>query len=443
MFERNVLAGSAPQVMLHPHEHRGAVLEEVHARPFRPLTTPTRLLHFAFVTDSIESGEGRNALAAFCAGRGVEAPRDHVRHHHADFGGMVLTWEQHSEFATYRWQLSDSDGTLFSRHAGEYLWLMAGVGQTGRHLVSVDLQLVAPEAAPAFDKFFDQNSLCVMKAEQGAATIATDFKAQPDGFVRIVVVDHGLGPVRAGALVQRLLELETYRLMALLGLPEAQRLSGPVRAIERGLVEITREMTKSESLEDNQRLLDQLARFAAELEAGAAESLFRFGATRAYESIVQNRLTVLRLEAMPDHETIGGFLNGRLMPALKTCSAIEERQINLSRKLARTTQLLRARIDIDLERQNRDILSTLSERTRMQLSLQRTVEGLSIAAVSYYVVGLASHFFAGIPGLGWHVEPELATAIATPFIVAIVAWVVLGRLRHHGKAADDDSDHSA
>ena len=117
-------------------------------------------------------------------------------------------------------------------------------------------------------------------------------------------------------------------------------------------------MNRAESLEDNQRLLDQLARFAAELEAGAAESLFRFGATRAYESIVQNRLTVLRLEAMPDHETIGGFLNGRLMPALKTCSAIEERQINLSRKLARTTQLLRARIDIDLERQNRETRSS-------------------------------------------------------------------------------------
>ena len=35
-----------------------------------------------------------------------------------------------------------------------------------------------------------------------------------DGFVRIRLVDDGLGPARAGAAAQRLLELETYRMMA-------------------------------------------------------------------------------------------------------------------------------------------------------------------------------------------------------------------------------------
>ena len=77
-----------------------------------------------------------------------------------------------------------------------------------------------PEAALAF---FDPTSLCYSEVEGGLALAATDFRQDGDGFTRIVVLDRGLGPARAGALSQRLIEIETYRTLALLGLPEAQR----------------------------------------------------------------------------------------------------------------------------------------------------------------------------------------------------------------------------
>ena len=104
-------------VTLKPHEHRGAVLEEVHARPFRTLETPRRLLHFAFLTDAREAEADRAALVRFCVERGAEPPREAVKHHRVDFSDKSLRWEQHSEFTTYCWQLADSDGSLFSHRA--------------------------------------------------------------------------------------------------------------------------------------------------------------------------------------------------------------------------------------------------------------------------------------------------------------------------------------
>jgi uncharacterized membrane-anchored protein len=257
--------------------------------------------------------------------------------------------------------------------------------------------------------------------------------------VRILVIDRKLGPERAGALVQRLIEIETYRTLALLGLPEAQRLAPSIARIEHGLREVTEEMRSTEKLIDNQRLLDELTALAAELEAGAAASLFRFGASRAYDEIVQLRLETVgerRLEGFP---TWTSFLARRMAPAMRTCITTEERQANLSQKLARAANLLRTRVDVELERQNRDLLKSMNARTRLQIRLQTTVEGLSVAAISYYVVGLFGHILDGIvEASGRDIDTDIATALSVPVAVLVIWWIVRSIRRKHisGDRAD-------
>ena len=251
---------------------------------------------------------------------------------------------------------------------------------------------------------FNRASLAVAENAEGDALFATDFQADPAGFVRILVLDRGLGAERAGALAQRIVELETYRTLALLGLPEAQRLTPSINRIETRLAEVTEEMRRTDKLIDNHRLLDELTALAAELEAGAAASLFRFGASRAYNEIVQLRLATIgerKVEGLP---TWSSFLARRMAPAMRTCATTEDRQTNLSEKLARAANLLRTRVDVELERQNRDLLKSMNERTRLQLRLQTTVEGLSVAAVSYYVVGLFGYLVKGAQDEGVPVE---------------------------------------
>lgn len=242
----------------------------------------------------------------------------------------------------------------------------------------------------------------------------------------------GLSDYSRGALVQRLLDIETYRTLAMLGLPMAQTLSPEIRRIEDGLTGITQRM-KNGARDEADALLAEMTRLAAELEANAALSLYRFGASRAYDGIVRERIRALAETPVQGHETMGSFLERRLAPAMRTCQSVEERQANLSRKLYRATALVRSWIDVELERQNTVLLNTMNKRAAMQLRLQQTVEGLSVAAISYYVVGLIGYLTKAISHDVLPVDPTVVTGLSVPFAVLGVWWVVRRVRRSHAE----------
>ncbi|MEJ2375418.1 MAG: DUF3422 domain-containing protein [Pseudolabrys sp.] len=417
---------------LSPHALRAAILSEVHARPFTAIETPRRILHFAFYTGGEAAKRDRAALADFCERRGLDALKPAARHHRVALSGATLRWEQHSEFTTYTWELPSEGDVPFHPTASSLAAPMGSLPQPGPVLVALDLHLMADQDKKiAPEQLFDRASLAVAENADGDALYATDFRADATGFVRILVIDRGLGPGRAGALVQRLIELDTYRTLALLGLPTAQSLAPTINRIEARLAEVTDEMRHAEELVDNHRLLDELTELAGELEAGAAASLFRFGASRAYNDIVQLRLNVIGERRVAGYPTWTSFLTRRMQPAMRTCAATEERQATLSEKLARAANLLRTKVDVELERQNRDLLKSMNERTRLQLRLQTTVEGLSVGAVSYYVVGLFGYLMKGLHEAGARVNVTLATAAFVPVAVLAIWWLVRRIRRRH------------
>jgi uncharacterized membrane-anchored protein len=303
-------------------------------------------------------------------------------------------------------------------------------------MVAVDLHLVG-DGAVNLEGLFDPASIAVAETADGAALLATDFQADPAGFVRILISDRGLNAARAGALVQRILEVETYRTLALLGLPEAQRLAPTVRRIEMRLAEATDEMRRPEGFATNHTLLTELTDLAAELEAGATATLFRFGASRAYDEIVHLRLQTIGERPVAGFTTWSAFLARRMAPAMRTCSTLEQRLGNLSTKLARAADLLRTRVDVELQQQNRDLLSSMNRRTQLQLRLQATVEGLSVAAISYYVVGLFGYVTKGANEAGVAIDPVIATALFVPVAVAMIWWIVRRIRRRHIDAGSE------
>ncbi len=436
----DVSIGSGPSARLEPHPLRAAVLGEVHARPFTPITTPARVLLFAFQTGAEQAKADRAALQSFCETRGLAGPKSNEKHHRVCIGTTMLRWEQHSEFTTYTWELpADAAAAPFHPVASSLASPMGLLPQPGPLLAAIDLHLVTEggeRVAP--ERVFDRASLAVAENSDGTALYATDFKADPAGFVRILVADRGLGAERAGALVQRVLELETYRTFALLGLPEAQRLGPSISRIERRLAEVTEEMQMTLDLAGNRHLLDDLTALAAELEAGATGSLYRFGASRAYYEIVNLRLQTIGERKVGGLPTWSAFLARRMAPAMRTCVTTEERQANLSRKLARAANLLRTRVDVALEQQNQDLLHTMNTRTRMQLRLQATVEGLSVAAITYYVVGLFGYLVKGAHDAGYlRLEPSYITAAFVPLALAAI-WLIVRRIRKRHIAGETD-----
>jgi uncharacterized membrane-anchored protein len=420
-----------------PHDLRAAILNEVHARPFTPLASPARVLHFAFDTSNGRGKTDRAALADFCARRGLTALKPDAKHHRVTLDGATLRWEQHSEFTTYTWELPSKSATPFNPPASALAGPMAGLPQPGPLLVALDVHLIEQKRKTiVVEQLFDRASLAAAENSDGAAVFATDFKPDAAGFVRILILNRDLDDDRAGALVQRIIEVETYRTLALLGLPEAQRLAPSIGRIEQRLAEVTEEMRATAQLVDNHRLLDELTALAAELEAGAAASLFRFGASRAYYDIVQLRLHTVGERKIGSLPTWTSFLARRMAPAMRTCATTADRQADLSQKLARAANLLRTRVDVELEQQNRDLLRSMNDRTRLQLRLQTTVEGLSVAAISYYVVGLFGYVAKGAHEEGLPVNVTFATALFVPVAAFSIWWVIRRIRRKHMTGAE-------
>ncbi|KQT87949.1 DUF3422 domain-containing protein [Aurantimonas sp. Leaf443] len=404
---------------------RAAVLGELHARPFPLLKLPRAVVVLAFMTQ--DQGEGDIALLSkMSVQRGVPPPVPEARTHSFAFGKGKLRWERHSEFSTYSWEGPPPErfGAAVEGHPFGAEFAAPGPMIAGVHL---ELRASDPEGEAGLE-IFDKTSLCHSMMDGGLAEAATDFRQDADGLTRILVLDRGLSPQRAGALAMRLVEIELYRTLALLGLPLAQSIAPAVGALESRLMTIAQEMM--DGAEDSRELLQEITRAAAEAEASAASVLYRFGASRAYDDIVRERLVAVGEQPILGKESWSAFLKRRMAPAMRTCQALEDRQEAVSAKLGRAANLLRTRIDVELEHQNRDLLASMDRRARLQLRLQQTVEGLSVAAIAYYVVGLFGYLAKAAEHEGFPISSPVLIAGFVP-VALLGVWFVVHRIRHH------------
>ena len=411
---------------------RAAVLGELHARPFPLIELPRALVVLAFMNE--DHGESDLAiLAEMSVRRGVPPPAKDARTHSFAFGKGKLRWERHTEFCTYSWEGPPPEhfGDPVEGHP-----FGAEFQAPGPFIAGVHLELRPNDAAgQAALESFDKSSFCHSIMESGLAHAATDFRQDGDGMTRMLVLDDGLPPQRAGALAMRLVEVEIYRTLALLGLPLAHSVGPMVASLESRLMSITEEMKGGN--EDSRQLLQEITLAAAEVEASAASVLYRFGASRAYDEIVSERLASVGEQPIAGQESWSAFLKRRMGPAMRTCRAIEERQANLSEKLSRAANLLRTRIDVELEHQNRDLLASMDRRARLQLRLQQTVEGVAVAAIGYYVVGLFGYVAKALEYQGLPVSATVLVAGFVP-IALLGVWLVVRSIRKHHMQGGED-----
>lgn len=416
--------------VLNPHPDREAIVNELHARPFADIRLPVRASHLAFLSGEDGVERDRTHLAALCTRLGVVPPPVGARHHMADLGAVTVKWERHTEFSSYTFFRTGHVADPFADPALAAIpadWLAATPGQL----------LVALHLAVATGGHDERRLAELCGSERyagavvmdGAAAVWTDFRLHGDGFVRILAEDRGLNTPQAGRLVQRLIEIETYRTAALLAFPLAQRLWPRLRALEDQLTGLACRIAEIRDLDGEQALLDELSRLDAEATRLVAEHGYRFAAAHAYDEIVQRRLAELREERMPGLQTLSEFMQRRLLPAMETCRAVQRRFQALIGQAAHAGNLLRTAVDVALEGQNRDILRSVDRRAALQIRLQQTVEGLSVVAISYYLLGLLGYAVKGLDSFGVHLDPGLAMAVGLAVVVPLV-WASVRHLRH-------------
>src|SRR6056297_2164726 len=317
------------------------------------------------------------------------------------------------------------DATTFRMFPEDWLASAPGVRMTSA-LVRVELLEDESAISQKMAKWFVPESLAVSRVIDDTAIIASDFRIDSQSHMRMAVFARpGVGQRRIGRVVQRLCEIETYKTMSMLGLARVRDLGPRLGAADEELTQLIEQMA-GETVDPDQTLKSLLA-VAAELEKILAQSSFRFGATGAYEALVSQRIGVLREERFEGRQTFGEFMMRRFDPAMRTVKATERRLQAMADRAAQAGNLLRTRVDVDRSAQNQKLLESMDKRADLQLRLQRTVEGLSVVAISYYAVNLAIYVLGPV-GREAGVSNILLTAVVTP-VVVLGVWGVVRRIR--------------
>jgi len=417
------------------HPLRHAMVAELHARPYPVLAAPCQVIYFAIKEpkDARKRDRDRDRahLIALLDQFGVHHPEAGATHFDASLGKTDLKWESHTEFVTYSAFTPGLDTRPFDPAGAAVLppdWLAKAPGQT---LVAMMIRVEElPEhedlILPKLLEWFVPESLAVSHVLDGAAVIAGDFCIDAAGFMRLVVfVRNGTGTRRVGRIVQRLCELETYRAASMLGLPRAWELSRELNALDPRLSALVSGL--DERGESAEEALHELLSIAGQLECLAVQNSFRLPATAAYEAIVNQRISVLRESRFKGRQTFAEFMMRRYDPAMRTVRATEARLSLMADRAARAAELLRTRVDVTRSAQNQRLLQSMDTRADMALRLQHTVEGLSVIAISYYVLELMTYLTSPFSE-AWHFPKIWMMSVSVP-VVLVLVWAGIRRLR--------------
>lgn len=430
-------------------EQRRELHNEVHARPSARVRLPALIVYVAVLNAGVSREQEWAHLRQLPghADLSLDSLQGNFLRLRCDH--FTVKWERHTEFTRYsivqalpahaQWGAELPELAQHAATGTEWLRSLPGQTMAAIHLGMVPTEAALADLIPTAQAWLGEGT--VLASRMGNTTeglphscILTHFRIGDDGFERMLVVaPESTTEARAGRIAQRLLELETYRMMALRGLPVAKNLSAMLSAAESQLADITGLLERKG--ESDQALLDLLVALAAGIERATAEHGFRFSATRAYDSLVSQRLAELRERPISGTQTLGEFMQRRLSPAMATVQATEKRLASLAERVSRSSALLRTRVDIATEAQNQLLLEKLTRGQELQLRLQVTVEGLSMAAISYYVVSLLLYAFKGIKATGVPIHPEIAVALLLP----LVLWSVWrSRQKIHAKLNRSD-----
>jgi len=417
------------------HPQRYATVNELHARPFPVLQVPSMAVFLAIKEPEGAANRDRAHdlahLETLIDRHAGTRPEPEATHHSCAIGRSQLKWESHTEFVTYSAFTPGLSARAFDPEEANIFppdWIDTA---PGKRLVSV---LIRVEPMPdtletiltRCEDWFVPESMVLSRVVDGAAVVAGDFRIDPAGHMRFAVfIAPGTSARRVGRIVQRLCEVETYRAMSMLGLMRVRQLTTRLNALDPRMSALVTAMDSD--ARPSESMLHDLLAISAELEGLAVQFTFRFGATAAYEAILNQRIQVLREDRIEGRQTFAEFMMRRYDPAMRTVKSAEKRLHEMSERAERAAELLRTRVDVERSAQNQKLLESMDQRADQQLRLQRTVEGLSVVAISYYAINLAAYLAYPFGKLAGMDKETLTAALVLPVIGLV--WLMVRRIR--------------
>ncbi|WP_428540705.1 DUF3422 family protein [Profundibacter sp.] len=416
---------------LEDHPLRYQMANELHARPFPILSAPCHAVFLALKNPVDAANRDRGLDLAHLIDLldrfGAPHPQPDATHFFCDLGRHRLKWELHHEFVTYT-IFTDGvaerpfDPVAFEVFPADWLATLPGKRLTSA-LIRVEEMPKTPEQVEAKIKdCFVAESIAVSYTLDRNAIVAGDYRIDSAGHLRFAIfVEPGTGERRIGRTLQRLCEIETYKSMSMLALPKALNLSKRLAQIDVQVSDLVGHIKNAARSEEE--ALGELLGISTELEDLMAQTSFRFAASRAYSTILEERIAAMREDRFGGRQTFSEFMLRRFDPAMRTVRSAEAHLKEMAERVMRAADLLRTRVEVERSAQNQALLESMDKRADLQLRLQRTVEGLSVVAISYYAINLVTYGLYPFAKAA-HLDKPMLTAMATPVVLLVVWWIV-------------------
>ena len=425
--------------------------DELHARPYIKLGNNLRTFHFAYLIKENDEKKSWNYLDKFLRKINFQKlPNESSKYWVAEGKDLTVRYECHTEFISltliYPNKIENKNKPkLFDENFLNLLPIEFLENFPGDHFLSTWIEMVPSNfnfRPIDIEDFFYHDNFAGSNVAEDGANVFMSFKSDRtdflgSGFRRVFIQNKNLRTRRTGRLLQRIVELETYQVLSLLGLPQVRQETSNLSNLEKQITEITKSVSKTakknlnkKSIDypDYQQDLNELSYVVAKIEEIDSSTNYRLSATAAYYKLVEQRIQDLREERLESFQTSYEFLSRRLQPAIRTTEAFSRRLESLATRAQRADNLVRTQIEMGVQIQNKNLLESMELRARAQLRLQETVESLSIVAITYYIVGLLSTLVDPINFDEFFISKTVFLALCVP-IILILIWYIAKMVR--------------
>ncbi len=427
--------------------------DELHARPYIKLSSNLRVFHFAYLIKENDDKKSWAYLDKFLSKINFQnLPKESSKYWVAEGKDLIIRYECHTEFISLtliypnKIEIKNKNKPkLFDENFLSFLPIDFLKNFPGEHLLSSWIEMVPSKhifKPIDIEEYFYHDNFAGSNVAEDGANVFMSFKSDRTNFLgsglrRVFIQNKNLRTRRTGRLLQRIVELETYQVLSLLGLPQVRQESLNLSNLEKQITEITKSVSrttkknldkKSITYPDYQQDLNELSYVVAKIEEIDSSTNYRLSATAAYYKLVEQRITDLREDRLESFQTNNEFLSRRLQPAIRTSEAFSRRLESLAIRAQRADNLVRTQIEMGVQIQNKDLLESMELRARAQLRLQETVESLSIVAITYYIVGLLSTLVDPISFDKFLISKTVFLALCVP-IILILIWFIAKMVR--------------
>lgn len=344
---------------------------------------------------------------------------------------LLVRWEAHTEYYSYQtWHIPKDKTKKINFGPIEIPGYFFPVCPLGEKVCALDIIISQDSEVKAHqvDEMIPGKKLHGSRIFGGKVEIRTNFKLDKFSMERYLIFSPS--PEDLKRLLPRVVEcismLENYYHLILIPLPKFSYAIDEIYTIEKKHLVKRGIITEQLGEADSNRLqgwLQELTEALMEVSRLSESMRYHLSSAFPYDMIIRTTLDELDEKQVDQLPTLRYYMMGRIRGIADGYQRLIARVEAAEKAFEGMVAILRTRIELQLQSQNLNLLKSVDKTTKVQVHLQRMVEGLSVIVITYYLTSLAGYLFKLLESAKIIPSATIVTALFIP-VAAITVLLI-------------------